>query len=116
MERRRLGRQAVHLGTNKEAFDAELRALYQSSRILGNRNEWAQVYTILSGSKAAIARARSDDTGPEQFAIVIIEVCSRLTSLALRWPISHSDIEGNEVANGWAKNAEGGPGDSVPRD
>ena len=47
------------------------------------------------------------------------EVCSRLASrgiLTLRWVPSHSDIEGNEVADDWAKMAAESPLDAVPRD
>lgn len=69
----------------------------------------------------AIERARSDEMGPGQgFAVAIIEVCSRLTSrgnaLALQWVTSHLGIEGNEIADGWAKRAAEDLGDSVPRE
>ena len=70
-----------HLGKNKEAFDAELCALYQATKILDERNEQGQGYAILSDSTAAIERARSDEMGPGQrFAVATTEVCSRLIS------------------------------------
>ena len=69
------------LGKNKEVFDAELCALYQAVKILDERNELDQTYTIVSDSTAAIECTRSDEIGPGQrFAVAIIEVCSRRTS------------------------------------
>ena len=69
------------LGKNKEVFDAELYALYRATKILEERGEQGQDYTILSYSTAALARARSDSTGPGQlFTIAIAEVCSRLAN------------------------------------
>ena len=58
--------------------------------------------------------------GPGQrFAVAIIEVCSRLTSrgntLTLRWVLGLLGIEGNEIADDWAKRAAEGLGDSVPK-
>ena len=95
-----------HLGKNKEAFDAELCALYQATKILDERNEQGQGYAILSDSTAAIERARSDEMGPGQrFAVATTDVCSRLISrgntLTLRWVPSHLGIEGNEAADDW---------------
>ena len=93
----------------------------QASKILDDRSEQGQDYTILSDSTAAVTRVQSDSTGPGQrFAIAVAEVCSRLSSrentLTLRWVPSHSDIEGNEVADDWAKMAAESPMDAVPRD
>lgn len=111
MEKGRLDGQAVK---NKEAFDAELRVLYQASKILEDRNERGQDCTILSDSTAAIARARSDRTGPGQrFAITLAEVYSCLVSqgnvLTLRWVPCHSGIGGGEVADDWVKIATESP-------
>ena len=109
------------LGKNKEVFDAELYALYRATKILEERGEQGQDYTILSDSTAALARARSDSTGPGQlFTIAIAEVCSRLANqgntLTLKWVPSHSGIEGNEVADDWAKMAAESQLDAAPRD
>ena len=67
-----------------------------------------------------MGRARSDEIGPGQrFAVAIIEVGSRLASrgntLTLRWMPSHLGIEGNEIADDWAKRAAEDQGDSFPR-
>ena len=43
-------------------------------------------------------------------------LASRGNTLTLRWVPSHSDIEGNEVADDWAKMAAESPLDAVPRD
>ena len=101
-----------NLGKNEGVFDAELYALYQAAKIFHERNENDQTYTILSDSSAASGRARSDEMGPGQrFAVTIIEVCSRLSSrgntLTLRLVPSHLGIEGNEVADDWAKRVAG---------
>ena len=58
--------------------------------------------------------------GPGQrFAVAIIEVRSRLLSrgktLTPRRVPSHLGVEGNEVADDWAKRAAEDQGDSVPR-
>ena len=71
-------------------------------------------------STAAIERVRSDEMGlGQRFAVAIIEVCSRLLSrgntLTLRWVPNHLGIEGNEIADDWAKRAAEDQGDSVPR-
>ena len=110
MERGRLSRKAVPPRQEQRGLDAELYSLYQASKILEERSKQGQDYTILSDSTVAISRELSDSTGPGQrFAIAIAEVCNRLASrvntLTLRWAPSHSDIEGNEVADDWAKMA-----------
>ena len=67
-----------HLGKNKEAFDAELCALYQAAKTFEGREEEEQQYTIFTDSTAAIARVRSNDAGSRQsVAIVAIESCER---------------------------------------
>lgn len=96
-------------GKNKEAFDAELYALYQATKAPDGRSETDQDYAILPDSTAAIERARSNAAGSEQrFAAAIIEVGGRLISrgdtLTTRCVSSHVGIEGNEISDEWAKN------------
>lgn len=74
------------------------------------RKERGQHYTIFTDSTAAIDRARSDNAGPGQrFAIAIIEIRSWAlqgnNGLTIRWVPSYLGIEGNEVADRWAKMA-----------
>ena len=109
-----------HLGKNKEVFDAELYALYRAAKILDERGEEGQDYTILSDSTAALERAASDRMGPGQrFAVAIMEIHDRLAgrgnTLTLRWVPSHQGVEGNETADEWANEAAGSTGDAVPR-
>ena len=96
-------------------FGAELYALYQAAKIMDERREEGQDYTIMTDSTAALGRAASDKMGPGQrFVVAIMEVHDRLASrgntLALRWV-----PEGNETADEWANEAAGNTGDAVPR-
>ena len=69
------------LGKNKEVFDAVLYALYQAAKIMDERREEGQDYTILTDSTAALERPASDRLWPGQrFAVVIIEIHDRLAS------------------------------------
>ena len=78
VERGRLDWQAV---PPRQKQSGQLYTLYQAPKILDDRNDQGEDYTILSDSTAAIAQARSDNTGTGQpFAIATIEVCSRLAS------------------------------------
>ena len=45
----------TYLGTNKEVFDAEVFAIPQAVKLLNERNEEGQAYTIFSDSQAAVA-------------------------------------------------------------
>ena len=70
-----------HPGKNKEVFDAELYALYQAAKIMDERREEGQDYTIQTDSTAALERAASDRMGPGQrFAVAIMEINDRLAS------------------------------------
>ena len=109
-----------HLGKNKEVFDAELYALYQAAKIVDERREEGQDYTILTDSTAALERAASNRMGPGQrFAVSIMEVHDRLANrgnaLTLRWIPGHLGVEGNEFADEWANEAADSTEDAVPR-
>ena len=109
-------RRRFHLGRNKEVFDSELYALYRTAKMLDERNEEGQSYTILSDSTAALGRAASDRMGPGQrFAAAIMEVQNRLASrgnsLTLRWVPGRLGVEGNETADEWANEAAESMGD-----
>ena len=54
------------LGKNKEAFDAEVFAVWQALRALEQRNESDCEYTIFVDSTSAITRVRDDARGPGQ--------------------------------------------------
>lgn len=99
-----------HLGKNKNVFDVELHALYQALKTFEARDQTDGHYTIFSGSAAAIRRTTPDDRGPGQrFAVAAIDVCSRPVQrgniVTIRWTPTHSRVECEEVAGGWAEAA-----------
>jgi ribonuclease HI len=98
------------LGDNKEVFDAEVYALARAAQILANRNETGHQYSIFCDSQTALQRCQDDRPGPGQaFAITFLKWAEKLyesgNTLCLRWVPGHKDIEGNEVADVWAKSA-----------
>ena len=69
------------MGKNKAVFDAELYALYQAAKMMDERRDDRQGYTILIDSTAALERAASDRMGPGlRFAVAIMEIHDRLAS------------------------------------
>jgi ribonuclease HI len=99
-----------HLGSNKEVFDAELYAIYQAVMRFAQREEYNTEYTIFADSTSAIQRCKTDHLGAgQQFARATIkwseDLASRGCTLTIRWVPSHANIEGNETADVWAKEA-----------
>ena len=77
----------IHLGNNKEVFDAEVYVIYQAFSIVDQRQETGRQCTIFADSTAAMERVRPGAIGAGQrFAVAAIEVGTRLVS------------RGNEVA------------------
>ena len=79
---------------------------YQALRVL------EACCTVYSDSAAAISRAQTDRAGPEQaFVRAIIEITEKLGAcggtFALRWTPAHKGVEGNEVADDFAKGSGG---------
>ena len=104
--------QVFYLGHNKEVFDAETFAIYQALRILDRQQATGQQYTIFSDSQAAIQRIRTDMLGSDQqWARAAMEVHARLTArgneVTIRWVPAHSGVMGNEMADGFAREAAG---------
>ena len=107
-----------HLGNNKEVFDAGVFAIYQALKACERGQASGRRYTIFSDSQSAILRIRSDELGPGQlWARAEIEVCSRLiqsgNKVTVRWVPAHVGVEGNEVADRFAKEAAEGHQHSV---
>ena len=97
-----------HLGKNKEVFNAEHYTLYRALQTFDNRREQNRRYTTFSASAAALDRAASDRLGPGQrHAAAAIDLCDRLmsrgNSVTIRWTPAHLGVEGNEMADPWAK-------------
>ena len=70
-------------------------------------------YTIFVDSTSAITRARDDARGlGQRFSVAAIEVGSRLADagneVTIHWVPAHSGVEGNEVADRFAKDAATG--------
>ena len=108
-----------HLGTNKEVFDAEVYAIYQALRIFEERQQSGRKYTILSDCQPAIRRVLSDALVPcQHWARASIELTTRLISrsneVLILWVPVHVGVEGNEVADGMAKEAAAGQIYGVP--
>ena len=108
------------LGKNKEVFDAEVFAVLRAARLLNERAESGQSYTIFSDSQAAISRAQHDWCGPAQaLTRAVIATVDSLTmqsnTLHIRWTPAHEGAEGNEQADATAKAAaEGEEGRAEP--
>ena len=99
-----------HLGTNKEVFDAEVFAIFHALKACERGQFSGRRYTVFSDSQAAILHIRTGEIGPgQQWARAAIEVCSRLVQrgneVPARWVPAHVGIEGNEVADRFAKEA-----------
>ena len=108
------------MGRKKEVFDAELYALYRATKILEERREEGQDYTIWTDSSAALNRAALVVMCQGQrFSVALIEVHNWLASrgniLALRCIPGHTGVGGNEVADEWAGESAESVGDTFPR-
>ena len=102
-----------HLGNYKEVFDAEVFAIYQTLKVCDNDQYSNHRYAVFSDSQSAIQCIRYDTLGPgQQWARAAIEICSRLVSrqneVSILWIPTHAGVEGNEMADQFAKEAAGG--------
>ena len=103
-------KRVTYLGKNKEVFDAEVFAIGRALRILNERDERDQRYTVFSDSQAALSRVQHDQTGPGQVLAIeaityVRDLTDRGNTVALRWTPSHEGIEGNELADRMARRA-----------
>jgi ribonuclease HI len=110
----------LFMGRNKEVFHAELYAIWvglMSAR--KHQDEWEAVgpksLTIFTDAQAALKRIRNDDPGPGQWLARRILRTERQLRQAgwtteFRWIPGHRGIEGNEVADQWAKEGAGASG------
>ena len=103
----------LHVGTNKEVFvDAEVFAIYQALRVVGQRQETGHRHTIFVDSTAVIDRVRADTMGPgQQFAIATMKVCGRVfardNEVTIRWVPAHHRVLSNEKPDEFARAAAG---------
>jgi ribonuclease HI len=107
------------MGRNKEVFDAELYAIWVGLKAAKDSiGAWAagpRAVTIFTDAQAALKRIRNDDPGPGQWLARRILHTERQLRQAgwtteFRWIPGHRGIEGNEVADQWAKEGAGASG------
>ena len=101
--------EGIFLGTNKEVFDAEVYAIREAARLLDERGETGQSYTVFSDSQSAIYRILHEQCGPSQaLARAAIDSSRRLrarNNITVRRTPSHHGVAGNERADSLAKAA-----------
>src|ERR1700712_3248412 len=85
-------------------------------QVASTRSHVIGAVTIFTDAQAAIWRMTSDDPGPGQkYALEVRRYIAALRAkepnikIEIRWCPSHQGIEGNEVADGWAKLAADEP-------
>jgi len=93
----------VHLGRQKEAFDAEM---YATSEVVKIANEIAEKegvwrVTIFTDSQATLRRIHSDEPGPGQVLALRTmiwesELSRKDMQVEYRWVPAHKGVEGNE--------------------
>jgi ribonuclease HI len=105
-EGRRWSKRRVHLGRQKEAFDAEMYAMSEAVKIadeICGRKEVRRV-TIFTDSQATLQRIQLDEPGPGQaLALRTMNWESELIKKNIRveywWVHAHKGVEGNEEAD-----------------
>jgi len=106
----------THMGWHQEAFDAECDALARALQVAATRTHTVGTITIFTDAQAAIWRMTSDDPGPGQHYalearkhIATLRTKEPNVKIDIRWCPSHQGIEGNEIADEWAKLAADEP-------
>ena len=106
----------THMGWGQEAFDAECASIARALQVAATRSHTIGSVTIFTDAQAAIWRMTSDDPAPGQkYAlearrhIAALRAKEPKAKIEVRWCPSHQGIEGNEVADTWAKQAEDEP-------
>jgi len=99
-------KRTVHLGRQKEAFDAEMYAMSEAMKIADEMAEKEEVtrVTLFTDSQATLRRIQSDEPGPGQ---VLAQrtmnwadaLAGKYIQVEYRWVPAHMGIEGNEEAD-----------------
>jgi len=102
----------VHLGRQKEAFDAEMYAMSEAMKIADEMAEEKEVtrVTVFTDSQVTLKQIQSDEPGPGQvLALRTMNWVDALTrkniQVEYRWVPAHKGIEGNEEADQQATKA-----------
>ena len=93
-----MGQEGDLPGKNKEVFGAEAFTILHAAKLLGERAESGQSYTIFSDSQAAISRVQHGRCGPAQaLARAVIATVNNLAmrnnTLDVRWAPAHEGVE-----------------------
>jgi len=96
----------THLGWGQEAYDAECAALARALQVAAARNHTLGLVTILTDCQAD--GLRRTGTGAKYALearrhIATLRAKEPSARVEIRWCPSHQGIEGNEVADEWAK-------------
>ena len=93
---------ATHLGSNKEAYDAELHAIGDALEVAASREPGIQV-TIFTDAQAALQRIKHDDPRPSQWLARRYTsgrgTLLRGTNAEYRRMPGHKGMPGNEAAD-----------------
>ena len=100
----------VHMGNNREAYDAECAALARALELASQRNAAPERVTIFLDAQAAIRRIASDEPGPgQQYAlqtrkhIATLHLSRPGIVIEVQWCPAHKGVAGNEKADECAK-------------
>jgi len=111
-EEGRWKKRRVHLGRQKEVFDAEMYAMSEAMKIADEMAEEKKVTRVMvfTDSQATLRRIQSDKPGPGQ--VLALRTMNWTDALArkniqveYRWVPAHKGIEGNEEADQQATKA-----------
>jgi len=110
----RLARHKTHMGFNQEAYDAECAAIVRALDLAAERQQrWRRLekVTVFTDAQAAITRMQTCEVGlGQRYALRAREALARIKApVEIRWCPAHEGIEGNEIADGWAKLAADEP-------
>jgi len=102
----RWNKRRVHLGRQKEAFDAEMYTMSEAVKIadeICGKKEVRRV-TIFTDSQATLRRIQSDEPGQGQVLVLRTinwksELLEKNIRVEYRWVPAHKGIEGNEEAD-----------------
>jgi len=105
-EQGRWKKRRVHLGRQKEAFDAEMYAMSEAMKIADEMAEEKEVVrvTVFTDSQATLGRIQSDEPGPGQVLALWTmnwgdALARKNIQVEYQWVPAHKGIEGNEEAD-----------------
>jgi len=102
----------VHLGRQKEAFDAEMYVMLEAMKIADEMAEEKEITRVMvfTDSQATLRRIQLDEPGPGQ--VLALRIINWVNALArkniqveYRWVPAHKGVEGNEEVDQQATKA-----------